>query len=402
MILIFETNWTDTVHAPGNSATTQVIARAWPEQQVLFHADPSHLEELRRDPALTALPNLRLVPIEIPSLWRNRPAVVSWARLQQEFRIVRAALRAAPAGEAHLVFLMSTTATGSFATAWAARLSGRRAAVQVCLHGNLNDAFGWRSRNPLTRSIDMRASLDARYPVPLRFLVLEQGINVALTKRVSRAGPRTDALPLPINPAEAAAEPARFSPPLRFGYVGLGTPDKGMDTFLRIADHIRTRHGDRASFVHVGRVPDGVDLAAFAALSLPPMTTRLSRAEFAERLGSLHYIVLPFRRGYYDLSASGAVIDALTWLRPIITMRVPLTEQMFADYGDIGLLCEDEAELQARIEEVILRPDPDRYARQVEALQRARATRDPAVLTAQYRRMVAEGYPGLLTPANGR
>jgi glycosyltransferase involved in cell wall biosynthesis len=396
MILVFELSWKGTTHAPGNAATTQIVARAFPGQEVRIHADPSHVEQLRRDSALTALPNVTFAPISIPEMHYGKPAVVCPRRLRQEFGILLRALRAAPKGEPHLIFLISTNATTAFAAAWAARLSGRRAAVQVGFHGNLNDAFGYRPRNPLWRALDTRSSLTARYPVPLRFLVLEEGIRDALGERLPGAQARTDALPLPINTAEATEPPAVLQKPLRFGFVGLGTADKGMDVFLRVARRIRARHGAEAEFVHVGAMPRNAPAEGADVLAHPPSAAQLPREAFTARIRSLHYVVLPFRRGYYDLSASGALIDAITWLRPVIATRVPLSAQAFATMGAIGALCEDEAGLEAAIEQALHDPDPARYARQVEALRQARAARDPAALAATYRRIVSEGFPGLL------
>lgn len=400
MISIFEMCWTGTTHAPGNSATTQIVARAWPEQDVVFHADASHIAELQRDASLTTLPNVRFSPVPVSSAWPGRPAVVSAARAWQEFSTVLRALRAAPRHEPQLVFLISTTATGSAAAAWASRLSGRQVAVQVGLHGNLSDAFGWRSRNPVSRAADLHAALVGRHPVPLRFLVLEEGIKAALEQRLPAAARRTDALPLPINPAELCDGPAALpSSPIRFGFVGLGTADKGIDIFLRLASAMRTRHGDRAEFVHVGQVPGGANLASYAVLRDPPATALLSRDEFTRRLGGLHHVVLPFGRGYYDLSASGALMDAITWLRPVITTRVPLTERLFEEFGDVGVLCDDEVALAVAVEEAIIRPDPERYLRQVEALRRARTARHPAELAQRYRHLVECGFPDLFKPA---
>jgi glycosyltransferase involved in cell wall biosynthesis len=404
MILVFETNWTGTTHAPGNSATVQAIARAWPEQDVRLHADPTHLAELRRDPMLMALPRLSLQPIDISPLWQGRPQIVSPRRAWHEFRVVAAALKGVPPDEPCLVVLISTTATGGFAAAWAAFLSGRRAGVQLGFHGNLNDALGWRPRNPLTRAFDTRAALESRYPVPLRFLVLEEGIRDALLRVIPAAAGRTDVLPLPINPAEATAEPSPLgSSPVRIGFVGLGTTDKGVDIFLDIARRVGGRHPGRVAFVHVGRIPEGTDPAAFEGLAHEPATGQLARAEFVARLRSLDYVLLPFRRGYYDLSASGALLDAVTWLKPVVAMRVPLTERFFADYGDIGYLCDDEAALEAMVERIVAAPDPARHARQVEALRRAREARGMPVLAARYRALIAAGFPGLLdAPAGPR
>ncbi|WP_270937243.1 glycosyltransferase family protein [Falsiroseomonas oryzae] len=398
MILVFETTWTGTTHAPGNSATLQIIARAWPSQRVVMHAEPSHLEELQRDPELTGLRNLDFRPIALSDRYRGRPHIVSLSRLVGEWQTIRAALAAAPRNEPCLVMLISATCTSVFAASWACRLAGRRCAVQVGLHGNLNDAFGWRPRNPLARALDTRAALEAALPVHTRFLVLEEAIRTELARLLPAVAARTDVLPLPVNTAEVAATAdPRLAGPVRIGFVGLGSAAKGFDLFLGVATRLRARFGDRVEFVHVGRAMDGTDDPRLSALAHPPAHSQLSRAEFTERLAGLHYVLLPFREDYYNLSASGALLDALTWLKPVLVSRVPLSEQYFAEYGDIGALCDDQAGFEAAVEAILRDMDGSRYARQVAALHAARESRRVTALAGRYRRIVEEGFPALLT-----
>lgn len=398
MILIFEMTWTGTIHAPVNCGVIQFVARAWPEQEVRVHADPTHLAELQRDRALTGLPNVVFVPIDVSPLYRGKTHMVSFPRFWLEFRTIRAALGGVSRREGCLVLLTSTTATGTFAAAYAARLSGRRVGVQIILHGNLSDASGWRPRNPLVRAFDTRSALDARFRVPVRFLVLEPVIRTLLRSVSERAAARTDIARHPINTAEIpAGEPPVPLPPVRIGFVGLGSKAKGFASFLDVAARVKARHGDRVAFVHVGIAQEGNPTGS-DVLEHPPATAHLPRAEFARRLAALHYVFLPFRRGYYDLSASGAFIDAVTWLKPVITTRVPLSEQFFAESGEIGFLCEDDAGMEAAVEAVLTEENAERYARQVEALRVAREGRRPEALAASYRDSVESGFPGLLAP----
>jgi glycosyltransferase involved in cell wall biosynthesis len=397
VILVFEMTWTGSIHAPGNSATIQIVARAWPEQTVRIHAEAEHLGELQRDSALTALPNVEFVEIAVSELYRGRTNLVSWQRMAQEFRTVRAALRKVPKTEPCLVFLIATTATGSFAAAWASYLSGRRTGVQVGFHGNLNDARAWRSRNPLIRGFDTRAAVEARHPVPLRFLVLETAIRDAMQDFAPVAAARTDVVQLPINTAElAGVTGSELEEPVRIGFVGLGTKAKGFDLFLEVAQRAKARWGARVVFVHVGCVPADWQGQDDGLLTQPISRDGLSRTAFLERLAGLHYVILPYRLGYYDLSASGALIDALTWLKPVIATRVPLTAQFFRDYGDIGLLCDTEEALGAAVDTLLENLDAEAYARQVAALRAARETRRVEALAAHYRSIITQGFPGLL------
>jgi hypothetical protein len=73
----------------------------------------------------------------------------------RKFMTIWSALRQAPAGGPCLIFPISASSTAMFVASWLARLSRRTMAVQVEPHGKADDAFGWRSRNPIMRWFDL-------------------------------------------------------------------------------------------------------------------------------------------------------------------------------------------------------------------------------------------------------
>ena len=397
MIIVYEPTWTGTTHAPGNSATIQVLARAYPEQHVRVLADPAHLVELQADPALTGLANISFAPTSLSPLFPGRPQIVSARRFWREFRVLRRAQRAAPRGENVLLFLISTTATSLFAASLLVRLGRGRTGAMIGWHGNLNDGLGWRPRNPLARAMDFRAGLLARHPAQFRHLVLEHGIKDALAVLLPTAAERTDVLPLPINVAEVPAEAAQtLGTPIHIGLVGQATAAKGIDFFLDAAGAAKALYGDNVEFTLVGRAMPGRDLSAFSVLAHPVETEHLSRAAFTARLAKLHYVFLPLDAAYYGLSASGALIDAITWLKPVIANRVPIVDGMFRQYGDIGHVAESREAMAGLLEQIVGAPDPVRYEAQVAALRAARATRMPAALAATFQAIMRNKMPGLL------
>ncbi len=398
MILVFEMLWVGTQHAPGNSATIQAIARGFPEQTVRVFADPTHLAELRADPALTACGNVDFAPIALHPAHRGKTHLVAWGRFRQEFATLRHGLTQVRRGENCLLMLISATPTAIFAASLLARLHPGRVGVQVGLHGNLNDAFGWRPRNPLIRAFNLRSALTARHPRLLRFMVLEQGIRDTLATLLPKAATRTDVLELPINVAEVAGQQAPiFAQPIRIGLVGLATAAKGTALFLDIAREMTARFPGRVTFHHVGRLTPEADPAPFAVLAEPPSTEHLPRAEFTARLAALHYVFLPISEQYYNLSASGALLDAMTWAKPVIARALPIVTPHFRRFGDIGYLCDSDAAMRTAVETILTNMDADRYSRQVAAMQALRAARTPAALAATYRALVEQEYPGLLT-----
>jgi hypothetical protein len=403
MILVLEMIWAGTAHSVANSAMIQTIANGFPEQQVCVLAEHSHLRELQSDPPLVRQPNVSFRTISISPHFLYRPQIVSFRRGLRELWTLLSVLRNVPGKEPCLIVLLSATPTAIFLASVLSKLMRRRIGVQVGLHGNLNDAFGWRSRNPLTRAIDLHAALIHRHRGRVRFLVLEDAIWRALAQRVPVAADATDVVPLPINPVDAeGAEPQPLSMPLRIGLVGQATEAKGITPFRQLASEFSQTLPHAMSFHLVGHPAAGADIKAFSVLREPTATWRLSRGEFNEKLRRLHYVCLPLEPAYYELSASGALVDAINWLKPIIATPVPMIVDLFARFGDIGVLCNDIDEMRSAIDTLARSPDQPRYDRQVANLRRLRAARSPLALAGNYRAITDGGFPGLLADTDRR
>ncbi len=403
MIICVEMTWRWFTHTPGNAATIETVARAFPGEPVRVLAEADHLGELRRRLGAVGVAQAEFVEIDVPMHLQGKTHVVSARRFLREFATLRHALAEAPRGEPVLLVLLSATSTAVFAASLLARMTRRPLGVHIGMHGNLNEIEGWRARNPLSRRFDLRSALSAAHPPALRFLVLEPAIRRELARLLPATEGRTDVLPLPTNVAEIDLQAeTSLSSPLRFGLIGQATKDKGIDTFLDIARRMTARHGSAVEFYLVGAMRSGDDPARFAPLAHPVDDGALDRARFMERLARLHYVLMPIHPGYYRLSASGAVIDALTWLKPMIATPLPIIADLFARFGDLGTLCADAAAMEAAVEALIVDPDPQRYARQRAALAQARASRTPERLAADYAALVARGFPGLLAPEPSR
>jgi glycosyltransferase involved in cell wall biosynthesis len=399
MILAYEMTWTGAAHAPGNSATLQTIARALPDQQIRVFADPSHLSELNADPALAVHSKISFHAITPSPHFHSRTHIVSPRRFQDEFAIIRSTLRKAPACEPCLLVLLSATPTAIFAASLVARTARRKVMVQVGLHGNLNELMGWRSRNPLIRAFDLPSALAARHGGRVRFLVLEEAIRQEMARIAPHAAAITDVLPLPVNLAEVAIsreQPLEY--PVRIGLVGQATEAKGITPFLALARYFNDHYPGLAEFHLVGQPRRDDDLTRFAPLAHPVRHEALPRSDFIRRLARLHFICLPMQPGYYSLSASGALIDAITWLRPIIATRVPIIADLADRFGDIGYVCENDAAMREAVRSLLDPLDPQRYRRQAEALRRARDERLPERLAHRYRTIVEEKFERVRRP----
>jgi hypothetical protein len=395
MIIILELMDEGVAHAPGNSQWTQVIARAAPRQTVRLLAPPRQLAALRGDANLVATPNVRLEEIPLINAHRREVNVASVARFREELAILRRAIAGVPAGEPCLVVLASAAPTAAHAALLAGRLSGRQVAVQMVLHGFLNGIEGWRSRNPLARRFDLRGFME-RPPRGVRFLALETAIAAELSRIVPNAADRVDVLPLPVNADEVeAALPIPLSQPIEVALVGQTTAPKGIGPFLDTARLFKARYGDAIRFHVVGRRFPDVDAAALSVLDSEVPEDFLTRAAFRARLAPIHHVFLPLAPSYYRLSASGALIDAITWLKPVIGTDIPIIADAFRQGGDIGFLCSDLAGMQDALHGIVQAPDTARHARQIAALRGLRERRLPEALVETYAAILQARFPAL-------
>ncbi|MCS6855193.1 MAG: hypothetical protein NZ523_10645 [Elioraea sp.] len=399
MIIVAELVDGGTGHAFGNAAWSQAIARAAPAQAVRVVGAADHAAALRADAALAALPNVSIGEIPIPETHRGKVNVVSWARFREEVRALRAALADVPREEPVLVVLAQACPTAVFAARLVARLDRRRLGVQMVLHGFLNAIEGWRSRLPWLRRFDLRGLMEAP-PSRVRFLALEEAIRDELRRLIPALGERVDVLPLPANEAEIPlTTPVPLVHPIRIGLVGQTTAPKGIGPFLELARSLKARFGERVEFHVVGRRFPDTPREALAVLARPIPDCHMSRAEFIERIAPLHYVCLPLGAEYYRLSPSGALIDAITWLKPIVATDLPIVRTAFRDGGDIGAMVPDREAMERELASLIEAPDPARYARQVAALRQLREARRPPALAARYRAILEAGFADVLPAA---
>lgn len=400
MLVFVEMTWRWMTHTQGNASLIDLISGALPEHGVRVLANDDHLGELKR---LLSIGNSKrsseidFRPIDVPMHLQGKTHIVSYKRLWREYRTLLQAISDIDEKDPIILVLLSATSTAVFAASMLARMAPSNFFVHAVLHGNLNEIKSWRSRNPVFRCLDMASVIKADHPRNFRFVVLESSIWKSLEKFNPAAAARTDVIPHLVSSYEVPDErDTPFGFPLRFGLVGQATGSKGIDSFLKASDYITAKYPGLAEFYLVGMVRPGDNPARFASLAHSVNGDSLSRSEFVERIQGLHYIVLPLDDDYYTFSASGAVIDAITWEKPVIGTDIPIISDLFRKHGDIGHVTEKPDGVISIIEDIVTKPDPFRYSNQHENMKLARSERLPRVSEGRYRALISSHAPDMI------
>jgi hypothetical protein len=382
MIVICELGVSDGAHVPFNAGVLATIRAAFPDEAMSFLAARTHMEEVKKQlgasiggsvswteilPPGSRLPYARRFCCEVKILW-------------DVLRIFR---------QNSIRYLLLTSANPS--TIAAAKLMGyfqlKGTRVQAVLHGDdLSGVGGRRHRHPIRRFQEMRTALTLFGNRHIQYLVLEESIREALLKSLPFLSGKVEVLEHPLAPNEGESSINDLNLPIRFGFLGLANESKGFPLFAKLASEMATQHRGRAEFHAVGRLPTGEHLTPeIDGLATKPGVERLSRKHFIESIKKLDFIIFPHRPQRYELCASGTLLDAIAWQKPLVARRIPIFESMFQRYGDIGYLFRDDMDLRETVENIVEGVDASRYHNQVWNIHKARITRTPTVLAATYR-----------------
>jgi hypothetical protein len=377
VIEVLECLCEDLEHVVVNASLIDLVAEAFPDQ-LDVHSEQRHGAHLRSALGDRHRDRIRWFDAVIP----GRRAGFA-ARMPREYGLLRRA--AAGPGEPRLRVLLSAHRSLLWALA-ARRAFGRdRTPTQVVLHGEVGAVAGWRSRNPLRRLFDMRSTLARCHAPGLQYLVLEHAIAEALRAEMPRIASRVAAIPQPILTSELGdAHPPAVDSAIRIAFLGLATEAKGFGVFLEVADRLARSCPGRFEFHAIGSTLPGTASNGFRALARQPAAAQLSRTDFLAGLRAVHYVCLPFRGPHYHFASSGALLDAVTNLRPVIALPTPVLTSMFERHR-IGHLCESADEIVAALRQLANDFPAQAYGAQVAAMQTLRSERLPRALAAQYR-----------------
>lgn len=373
MIAVVESTYARGDHAAVNAALLHALAHAFPAEMLTFAATSDHRDAVAQ---VVPLPD----SVRYSEIAVRPPGGVHASRFYAQWRAMRDLVtRSRPRV---LVALSSGPETFFAVRALAAADSALR--IFVVLHGNLNDAVGWRSRDPRRRWFDYRTGLRIVRHARVRLVVLEEHIRdaAALKGLASRAD--VDVWPHPVNEDEISNDFGDLRAPIRIAFVGAATRAKGFDTFLKVAAAVRDGNPRLpVTFTCIG--PHLEPFPDAARLGLSGSATPLCRAEFLSRLRAVDYVLLPYGTQAYELTASGSLLDCIAQAKPVIALDLQGLRDLVRRHGEIGFVRSSPEALATLIASDPALGDATRYRVFQDRLRSIAGLRTPKALAARLR-----------------
>jgi hypothetical protein len=387
MTILFDPVCHGQEHAPFTAALLATTRRAFPGEGPTFFGEASHIDAVRAllDPALAS--EVTWKPIAVVP----RACADLRARLTHEWRAISTVLREASRRRCTRIVACATTESGL--AALKARLALTFAPIHVAVvhHSGLASLLGSRT----TRAL-LRWGNGSR----LHHVVLGPSIRDTVVARQPSLAPSLDAVRHPYLLPEVEPSVWPEGGPVRFGFLGVASRDKGFDAFCRLAARVAgqsTNGASRPRFELVGRLgaehregpstgsgTAGEDDRAAVDISEMPMP----RPVYEDRVARLTYAVLPYAPAHYAVVSSGAILDAFAYGKPCIALRNPLFEEYFSAMGDIGHLCDTEQQLFEVVSGIVQSKPRDQYAAQSRRILAARRIFSPEDVAGTLRRIL--------------
>lgn len=158
------------------------------------------------------------------------------------------------------------------------------------------------------------------------------------------------------------------------GFVGVGSYNKGIDVFARMAERF---DGMGCRFMLAGFVPDPamerrLRTAGVESVSGAP----IGAASYRHGIEEMDYVCFLYRPRPYRFVASAAIFDALNARKPVIVLANDFFDPLFEEHGRIGYRCATEVELAERVEMIARGECRAEYGGIVESIDRMWASRE--------------------------
>ncbi len=152
-----------------------------------------------------------------------------------------------------------------------------------------------------------------------------------------------------------------------FAFIGNCLYKKGGESFIKAADIVKRNSGSIFEIIGAYDLDESIS-TNLTLLSKPH--EMIPRNLFNEALEKVTYACFPYPSNTYKFTASGAVLDAVIYLKPIVYIKNDYFDGIFKEAGDIGYRCENEKEFIETIKKLDENSDINRYKQQVENIKK--------------------------------
>ena len=383
-IVVFDFLSHANMHLPFNVGYIKILRAAFPDDEIIFVAKQEHINNL--EPHFSENTSLKWLAFEGFN-YENRIKYNPLQGIVEARKCLKTAASVVRGKKVRLTAIAGVEAIllREFRRKWNTISASP---LHYILHDHLGATLLWRARNPLFRWFDFFSEFQKRLPPGQKWIVLEKGIETSITKMFPGLAGSILALPHPIEslqyPMSRDVNQCNTPRRLKLAFLGVCTQKKGFDVFLDLANHF---YGSKFDFWAIGAATPDFSLPDYGALALKPSHTYVPLEKYYAALSETDLVILPYGKAY-NFTASGSLLDAFAFSKPVLTVDNITNNFITEKYGQIGPYAQHTSDFKDILEALSFEDFITKVPTWKRSIKQIQADRRPEVLANTYRNQI--------------
>ena len=338
-------------HVVFNAAISAIIANLYQGKETVFIAEALHTKVIANKNA--QINSLTYAPYQeetLPSSKVNK--LIPWVKKKIGDALFINTLFKQSFKDAEAIFFTCLSASTLFFAGYKAKHSLKP--VYFFLHGeveyiylnNLSKAKKLKGRlyESFLRGLGRNVKIIVLSEITKKRLIEDKYVDVGQIMSIEH----------PIIATEANIQKQVLNQQIAFGHIGTAMSQKSSQLFFELPKyHAVSIKNKLITFKLIGKLEHGFKAADKHLLEIVGAgDTSLSQSEYEVAVNSIDYAVFTFTGENYVHRISGAVMDAILFLKPVIALRHTYFNHLFETAGNIGFLCHDMNDLNECINKI--------------------------------------------------
>lgn len=373
MVYFCEMNKTHNEHAFINGKLLQLVINSFQKHAIHCHMSTSHWGELSDNINNDSKVDFSAITVLEPKAKRKIRWVIKI--VVECFNVIRVIRRAFKNGVSLVFFSSMSPFANYFTHLWVRLPRYRHIKIIITLHGELQLL---RSKN--VKQVDriyaicVRKALQAKFP-NRKFLVLNELIKGKLIE--DKLIDPSSILEIP-HPYDDKYKHAVFNKhqvqEMAFGHIGTAKLAKNSHLFFDLAkQNAESVTSGKAIFLISGQVFPDISPFHNGFVEYISSLTLIDAKKYMEQCLRMRYAVFLYLDDQYEMVSSGAMMDAIAFGIPLISIKNAYSEYLFGLCNTTpGILCESYDDMANHVQRLILNGDAH-YAQYLFGIQELQA-----------------------------
>lgn len=352
MILISEISHPGEIHLEANSSLVEILSLIYRHDQIIFRAEARHVDAVRR-----YVIDERIHFVRFKEYYN--PKAFSWStRIFGEIREVYRSLKLGVKTNSEMYVWTCIFPTGQFfLSLYLLFFNKKKIGHLIVLHGELE--FLRKKKRKKTEVLlgALQSWAMKLTPENVRYIVLGESIKHHLLHYLpERVLKRVITMVHPYHYSfdNVANDFQIDAKPILFGAIGTQMLTKNSNFVFRLASYFKEEvlAGD-LKFVTIGKVLPEISPYENELVVQLYANSFVPQSIFESEVRKLNFVLFFYDSSSYQLCASGAIFEVIKSGIPVISICNEYFKWLFAEFGELGFLCEDLNEMQNLITRIM-------------------------------------------------